>query len=890
MPAHGQKSGGGRVLAGQEGKRLCDAFPQGGGAGQIVRGVLYSGNAWQIRQSRAGVWRDIHNAPTRNIVKDNRQRRSIVDGLEVGVKPLLRRFVIIRRNDQKRIRAAISGLTGQGDGFGCRIRAGSGNNRHTALDGAHAALDNAPMFVMSQNRRFPRCSAGHERARAGRDLAFDQGIEGVKVYGLAVFPGKGCDERRDGPSERAGGGMSLLHRVFSFSPLSLILRRVRFKGLALFCLLAACFSMSAPVAAGVSAGASAPAFYNPAQRDVIVRMIRAARDGDWKKARDLAASSGQPLAGTIYAWLVYDENRDSVEFVKLSKFLETHPDWPRRAGMRLAAEDALPDDISDARVLAFFKDDSPRTAPGMRRYLDALLKAGDEKKARSVLTEWWRRTPLPAPEQTDFIKRYGRLISQDSHRIRVDALLEARSYTAARAIAPSVGKGYEAVVEARIAIAEGKRGINALIDRIPKAYRYDPGLDYDRLVYRRRAEDNAGAMSILRREPAAAKLSNPAQWWRERHILARRLIESGDYRKAYDLVKGRGGASPETKAEAEWLSGWLAFRFLKRPAEALTHFETLYRETNSPISRSRAAYWAGLAARDMGRPDVATRWFQTAATYQTAFYGQMAAGSLSADDMPPLPPDPVADVVARQVFGHDDLVQTAKFFDAAGWHDHTALFLDAIAQRAKSPQDFWLAADLAFGLGHIDGAVRIARKAAMQGVVLSEYAYPTQIARMRGVDLEWALVHALIRQESGFDSDARSSAGAMGLMQLMPATAREVAKREGLSHQTDWLVRPEHNIRLGTAYFQTLLDRFDGSYALALAGYNAGPARVDRWIKEFGDPRDGSMDLAGWVERIPISETRNYVQRVLEGVYVYRIKLRDVQKKFDASLHVAARE
>lgn len=619
-------------------------------------------------------------------------------------------------------------------------------------------------------------------------------------------------------------------------------------------------------------------------------MIRAARNGQWTKARDLAASTRQPLAGAIYSWLVYDENRDSVEFGKLSKFLADHPDWPHRSAMRLAAEKVLPDTLSNARVLSFFKEDLPRTGPGMRRYLDALLEAKKDAKAKSALEGWWRRTPLPAPEQAEFIERYGRLISRNSHRIRVDCLLDTRSYTAARALGGHVGKGYGAVIEARIAIAEGKRGINALIDRIPKAYRYDPGLDYDRLVYRRMAEDNVRAMSILRREPAADKLSDPALWWRERHIIARRLIEEGSYRKAYDLVKGRGGATPETKAEAEWLSGWLAFKFLKRPAEAFVHFETLYNETTSPISRARAAYWAGLASRDLGRKDSAARWFKVAAVYQTTFYGQMAAGSLAPDQLPPLPSDPVADVAAKGAFGHDDLVQAAKFFDAAGWHDRTALFLSAIADRSRTPQDFWLAADLAFHLGHVDGAVKIARKAAMQGVVLSEYAYPTQIARMRGVDMEWALVHALIRQESGFDSDARSPAGALGLMQLMPATAREVARREGLSHETGWLVRPDHNIRLGTAYFKTLLDRFDGSYALALAGYNAGPARVDRWITEFGDPRDGSMDLAGWVERIPISETRNYVQRVLEGVYVYRIKLRDVQKKFDASLHVAARE
>jgi soluble lytic murein transglycosylase len=630
--------------------------------------------------------------------------------------------------------------------------------------------------------------------------------------------------------------------------------------------------------------------YNQAARQTIVDMIRAAREGRWSKARDLAAAAREPLAGAIYAWLVYDDSRDTVEFSKIETFLSTHPDWPHRKRMKLLAEKSLPPTLSDSRTLAFFKTEPPVTAPCMRLYVDALIRAKREKDARVTLEYWWRSTPLPASEQAEFLSRYGHLISKDSHRIRIDALLEAQGYTAARALAPHVGKGFESVVEVRIAIARGKPGVNALIDRIPTQYLHDPGLDYDRLVYRRRAEDNDAAITILNREPEAAKLSDPAAWWKERQIIARRLVEQGQARRAWMLVKGRGRASPETKAEAEWLAGWIAFKFLKKNPEAFLHFETLYNESASPLSRARAAYWAALVSRAMGRKDVAARWFEAAAVYQTAFYGQMAAASLPPGQVPPAPSDPVADVKARVAFGHDGLVQAARLFDAAGWHDRTALFLSALTERARTPQDYWLAADLAFDLGHVDGAVRIARKAGSKGIVLSEYAWPTQIARMRGVGLEWALVHALIRQESGFDSDARSSAGALGLMQLMPATAREVARREGISHRTDWLVRPDHNIRLGTAYFQELLERFDGSYALALAGYNAGPARVDRWIAQFGDPRDGSTDLAQWVERIPISETRNYVQRVLEGVYVYRIKLKDVQKRFNIPLHVAVNE
>ncbi|HRC27718.1 MAG TPA: hypothetical protein PKX87_09835, partial [Alphaproteobacteria bacterium] len=331
-----------------------------------------------------------------------------------------------------------------------------------------------------------------------------------------------------------------------FSTLSLLRRgfksgKAAILGLTLVLVLVSGIGVLHRTALAAGREAAAPVVYNESSRRTIVEMIRAAREGNWSKARDLAAAAREPLAGAIYSWLVYDDSRDSVEFSKIASFLSAHPDWPRRGRMRLLAEESLPETLSDARVLAFFKTEPPVTASGMGRYVDALIRAKREQDARKTLEPWWRSKTLPAPEQAEFLSRYGRLLSKESHRIRIDALLEAQGYTAARALAPHVGKGFGSVVEARIAIARGKPGVNALIDHIPARYLHDPGLDYDRLVYRRRAEDNDAAVLILNREPDASKLSDPAAWWKERQIVARRLVEAGQARRAWMLVKGRGG-------------------------------------------------------------------------------------------------------------------------------------------------------------------------------------------------------------------------------------------------------------------------------------------------------------------------------------------------------------
>lgn len=642
-------------------------------------------------------------------------------------------------------------------------------------------------------------------------------------------------------------------------------------------------------AAGQDSLAPAQKLMSAEDKATVRSALTAAGQKRWTAAEQLAAQTRDPLAAKIYYWLSYTEREAKVPFNRLSSFVRQNPDWPRQGKLILEAEEAMPPDLPDDEVLRWFRDYSPRTPDGMERFLRTLDRAGAQDEMRKVLGEWWKDAPLTAEQQTRFLQRYGTYIEQSGHTARFNALIEREQYTAARGMARYLGKGYPALADARVALAQGKGGVDAALARVPPHLKDDPGLMFERLRWRRRNNLDVGAIAILHTMPPIDQISNPDEWWTERNILIRRLIEGKQYESAYMLAEKHGMKQGVSFAEAEFLAGWLALRFLDRPWRAFEHFEALYHKTETPISRSRGAYWAARASDALGHPEIARQWYRTAARHQTTFYGQLAAGALADEFKPPQQVPPPITLPGKQAFDTQEMVQAARLLAEAGLRDESIAFLDSLAASVRTGEDYRLVSEMAVELGYDHVAVKIAKKGLNKGVLLMDQLYPTLLTQMRGVSMEWALVHALIRQESAFDPKAVSSAGARGLMQLMPATAREVARKLKVPYSPSRLTSdPAYNIKLGTYYMgEDMLDRYDNSYALALAAYNGGPGRVSGWLKEFGDPRKGEIDIIDWIELIPVAETRNYVQRVLEGVYVYRVKLKDVQKSYD---HVAMKK
>jgi soluble lytic murein transglycosylase len=566
------------------------------------------------------------------------------------------------------------------------------------------------------------------------------------------------------------------------------------------------------------------------------------------------------------AWLGLYKGESAADYKTISAFIRNHPDFPAMNRLREAAEKAMPGIMPDDEIMEWFTQNPPQTTFGMKIYAGVLIRRGQAQLAHEKINEWWASSNLTPNDQSKGYMAFATYLDKSSHEDRLRRLLHKQQYTNARNLAEALGASYMSLTDARIALQTGKGNVDGLVNRVPALLQNDEGLLYDRLKWRRKADNNSGSIEILAKQPVSAKLYSGEDWGKERGIIVRRLFEEKKYAMAYRLSANHGIQEGPGFASNEWMAGWLALEYLKKPWEAFQHFERLYHNVGTPISKSRAAYWAGLASDRLGHPEIARKWYDVGARHSTTFYGQLSSEKLGR-------PDKITNVsVASSNMKSSDLAVAARWLRKNGYKSEAGIFLNKMIELSKTPEDFAATASLADELSMKNISIKAAQECEKStGRVMVGYAFPKIEKYMNDVDVEWALVHALVRQESRYDTEAVSSAGARGLMQLMPATAKEVAQKAGLRHDPKWLIsKPEHNVALGTRYLQKLLNKYNGNYAMALAAYNAGPSRVDRWVVEIGDPRRPDTDLINWIEMIPIYETRNYVQRVLEGVYVYR--------------------
>jgi soluble lytic murein transglycosylase len=612
------------------------------------------------------------------------------------------------------------------------------------------------------------------------------------------------------------------------------------------------------------------------QQDLAIykQAFKAAADDRHDDALRIAAPAKDRLPAKIIRWMKLQAPQGG-SFQEVSAFLRENPDWPGQLALRRTAEAAMGDAaLPPGEITGWFRQYAPLTNDGFMRYADTLLLNGERDRGLALIRQRWADTNFNNGEEQDFLFRYKEHLRRQDHIARVDRLLWDHQEGPAKRMLPLVGDGWDALIEARMALFEENRAVDAALAKVPESLRDDPGLLYERLRYRRKRNDEDGALEILRHQPA--KLGRPALWWTERHILARRALERQDLKLAYALAKGHGLTDGTPFAEAEFLSGFLALRSLDMPTEAFGHFQRLYKSVTAPISKARGAYWSGRAAEALGRREEARDWYAKAVPYGTTFYGQLAAHKLDSHAHVRLPSEPKVEQSEAATFERHEVVRAVRLLvEIEGREgERVTAFLRRISLQSKVPEDYALAARLARELHRPDLAVASAKDAAQNEIYLVEAGYP--VIRTEGTETpEPALVHALIRQESTFNPNIVSSAGARGLMQLMPGTAQLVANKLGIKkHQHGKLISdPQYNIRLGSAYIAEMINRYSGSYVLAVASYNAGPGRVSQWLNTYGDPRGTGVDVVDWVEMIPIYETRNYVQRVMEAMLVYRARL-----------------
>jgi soluble lytic murein transglycosylase len=596
-------------------------------------------------------------------------------------------------------------------------------------------------------------------------------------------------------------------------------------------------------------------------------MLAAAQAGDWSRAYAGLVLVSDPLPLKILHWMDYSRPGAPGRFPDIAEFIQKNPDWPRQKALRKHAEEALSGESDDVAA-DWLKRYPPISAVGKVRNAEIMLNSGNLEGGTSALRAAWIDGDFGPLDERNFLARHSASIQAEDNEKRLDRLIWDAQYEAARRMLPLVPTDWRSLGEARLAFAAQASNAEVVAARVPAKLRTNPGLLYEELRWRTRKDMVNAAVQVLLSQPG--DLVRPAAWWVERQIIARRVLATGNAALAYRLVEQHGLIEGTAYTEAEFLQGYIALRYMKNPVLAFDHFARILTRVGTPYAKARAGYWGGRAAEAQAKPELAAKWYAVAADHMVTFYGQLAAHKLG-DDAPPHPvPEPVPDPAELARFNQNEVVHATRLFLELGYREESKVFVINVADNATTPAEFAMLATLGESNGRIDLAIAVAKRAIDGGTPLMIHGYPVTAIPSGGA-VEHALLFAVTRQESGFDREAVSRAGARGLMQLMPATASDIANKVQLPFSAERLTADgAYNVLLGRAYLETLIDDFGGSYPLAIAGYNAGPGRVRQWLRDYGDPRGGKIDMVDWIENIPLSETRNYVQRVLENLQIYR--------------------
>ncbi|MGZ7866067.1 transglycosylase SLT domain-containing protein [Methylobacterium radiotolerans] len=607
-----------------------------------------------------------------------------------------------------------------------------------------------------------------------------------------------------------------------------------------------------------------------------IDLYRKGRVADGDRMRD---GFTDPAARALLEWVAIRAGA-GIGFNRTVAFVRANPDWPAGPLLRRRAEEALLSERkSPAVVRAYFATAKPSSAPGKFALALALRADGCEADAAEMVRDLWRTESFGRSLEAKVLDAFPDALTRVDHRYRMERALLKDDWESAGRAAGYAGGGYASLVRARRAVEDKSSGAAAALAAVPPSLRGDASYIFSRAQYLRRADKPEAAAAVLATAPSNPDvLVDGDEWWIERRIVARKLLDLGDAKTAYAVASQPAARSPEKRIEAEFHAGWIALRFAGDPAAAAQHFAQVAAIAESPISVARAAYWQGRAAEALGQSEEAKRFYERAALQPIAYYGQVARARLGQTSLPLRAP---ADLegAERQAFDGRLSIRTLRLLGEAGIKELALpLYIDA-ARDLSDPRELQALGDLATDMKDARALVAIGKLAVQRGLPLDAHAYPTigipTYETFTAVpQVERAMVYAIARQESQFDPRAQSGVGARGLMQMMPATAQRTARRVSTAFDVDRLTSdPAYCAKLGQAHLGELMEDWRGSYVLAFASYNAGGGNVKKWIDAYGDPRKGDVDVIDWVERIPFTETRNYVQRVMENLQVYRSRL-----------------
>lgn len=605
--------------------------------------------------------------------------------------------------------------------------------------------------------------------------------------------------------------------------------------------------------------------------------MRAADNRQWESVEKFYRRIEDPTAKRILLWRQAADD-PYVSFSTLTDVVQNQSDWPRMTRIRAKAETHLFDrPLSPDETITWFLGAEPVSGEGRGALAHAYYKRGQDDIGDQWLRSAWRDSRLTRDRQKKLFSRYKSRLTADDHATRADHLVwqGRRLYPSAEGLLSLMDRPDRALLDARMRVGANRTGMDKAIKAVPSSHTDDAGLLYERARWRRRKRTETYALPVyleIQTPPHSEK--GKVRVWKDKKYMVYWALKNKKYSDAYKLTLHHGLTKGEHFADAEFLAGWISLTKLNKPEQALTHFTTLKGGVTLPVSSGRASYWQGRAADEMGDAS-ATTYFAEAAKYPNVFYSQLASEKLAQGyAYISLPPEDDGSAVADTFEGREltralrmiGEVQSERTFNQFSFHMDDEL---------DDVREITLLSGLAKQYGYMKPSVRAAKQAGRLDAMLTESGYPMpEIITNLDSKFDIPFVLAIARQESEFNTRARSHAKAYGMMQMINATAKSTARNSGVRYNKSWLIGdPEYAAKLGAYHLNELLDKYDGSYMLAAAAYNAGPRRVNIWIKDYGDPRTNGVDPIDWLETIPYSETRNYIHRVMENLEVYRARL-----------------
>lgn len=610
----------------------------------------------------------------------------------------------------------------------------------------------------------------------------------------------------------------------------------------------------------------------------VKRVIEAAHKGKQADAEAVENSIKDPVARKLAEWVILRSDNTNPSFERYAAFATANPGWPHAPLFRRRAENALWNDhLDDKTVLAFFAHHKPSTAKGSYMLARALLAQGDREAAAALVRQAWRYEDCSGDTETRVIEMFGGLLTPADHKVRMEQRFFAGDVEAGMRAANRLGGEEPAIGRARAAVIKRLNNAKALLDAVPAAVRHDPGYIFARVQWLRKenkTEEAGKLMLTVPQDPQA--LVDLNQWWVERRLLVRKLLDDGDPQTAYRVA--RDAASPPQgnyRVDQHFTAGWIALRYLHDPKTAAAHFAHIDEGTVSPHALARGGYWQGRAAEAMGQRAQARAYYEAASQYTATYYGQLARARLGLTDLGLRGP-PVFSPQEESVLKNLKVVRAAEILYVLGERDMLASMFAALGESGTDIAGMAALGDLAARHGDGRSMLLLGQGAYSRGLPLDYYAFPiVGLPEYRPIapPIEPAVAYSISRQESHFNQKVVSSAHAMGLMQVTPEAAIDTARKYKAAYDRTRLLKdPVYNMQMGAAELANLFGGYNGSYILTFAGYNAGRGRVRQWIAAYGDPRDPRVDPVDWVERIPLSETRNYVERIMENLQVYRAR------------------